>query len=49
MMLKKSLDKKYLSSNQLTTVVAQVEAVLNSRPLVYVGDDEGEVLAPPHF
>jgi hypothetical protein len=49
--LKKSLGKLCLSVVQLQTLVVQIEAVLNSRPLTYVGSDieTGCVLTPGHF
>ena len=49
--LKKSLGKSCLSSKELETVIVEVEAVLNSRPLVYVGCeiDSGVALTPAHF
>ena len=39
---KRSLRKtnKRLSQRQLVTILAEVEAVINSRPLVYIDDDD---------
>ena len=36
--LKKTIGKKYLTSFQLQTFLSETETVLNSRPLMYVGD-----------
>ena len=51
MALKKSIGKQKLTSIQLQTTLAEVEAILNSRPLTYVGDDinDQNVLTPQHF
>ena len=40
-----------LTGNQLLTVLKETEAIINSRPLVYVGDDinSGTPLTPAHF
>jgi hypothetical protein len=39
-----------LSLSQLQSVVTEVESILNSRPLIYVGSElSGEVLTPAHF
>ena len=49
--LKKILGKASLSFEELTTMLAEVEAVLNSRPLSYVHEDasEPQPLTPSHF
>ncbi|MCG7892044.1 MAG: hypothetical protein N0C80_17530, partial [Candidatus Thiodiazotropha endolucinida] len=49
--LRKTLGRKLLSLIQMQTVIKEVEAVLNSRPLVYVGDDVNSsiTLTPGHF
>ena len=39
MALRKSIGKKYLTQLQLPTFLSETKAVLNSRPLVYVGHD----------
>ena len=51
MALKKSVGKKYLSPLQLQTLLTEVEAVINTRPLVYVGEElNNEVtITPSHF
>ena len=43
---KKSIGKICLTEDQLETFLTEVEAVINSRPLVYVGEDS---LAPADF
>jgi hypothetical protein len=36
--------------SQLQTIVTEIEAILNSRPLVYVGSEvTDQVLTPAHF
>ena len=49
--LRKSLSRSCPTSTQLYTVLTEVEAVINSRPLVYVGSDieSGLALSPAHF
>ena len=49
--LKKTIGRKCLSYVQLETLLTEVEAVLNSRPLCYVGDesDKGHMITPNHF
>ena len=48
--LKKTIGKLYLTHTQLQTIITEVEAVINSRPLVYVDDDlENEIITPNHF
>ena len=49
--LRKTLGRKLLTLVQMQTFVKEVEAVLNSRPLVYVGEDinSTEALTPGHF
>ena len=37
--LKKIIGKKCLTDRQLATILTEVEAVINSRPLVYVDGD----------
>lgn len=51
MALKRSIGKNYLTSLQLRTFSSETEAVLNSRPLVYVDDDlnDGTMITPSHF
>ena len=44
------MGKSLLSFEQLRTVAADVEGVLNSRPLMYVDSDpDNNVLTPNHF
>lgn len=49
--MRKSLDRRLLSDAQLQTVLKEIEAVVNSRPLVYMGDDihANITLTPGHF
>ena len=47
--LRKCLGRSRLTTSQLTTLLTEVEAIANSRPLVYVGDDIQDILTPNHF
>jgi len=49
--LKKSIGKRCLTSLQLQTFLTETEAVLNSRPLVFMGDnlEDGYPITPTHF
>ena len=48
--LKKTLGRSKLSFDELTTILVEVEAVLNSRPLTYLhSDDVEELLTPWHL
>ena len=49
--LKKSLGKACLTIFQLQTVAAEIESVINSRPLIYIESeiDTGVALTPAHF
>ena len=49
--LRKILSVSCLTLSQLTTILTEVEVVVNSRPLVYVGDDinSSHVLVPNDF
>ena len=49
--LEKTLGNQCLTEKQLTTTLAEAEAVVNSRPLVYVDEDinSSMVLTPAHF
>ena len=47
--LKKVLKFAILEYDELQTVIVEIEAVLNSRPLCYVGDEINEVITPSHF
>jgi hypothetical protein len=49
--LRKSIGRKILTLEQLTTLLKESEAVVNSRPLVYVGEDlkSSITLTPRHF
>ena len=49
--LRKTIGKASLSNEHLLTVLKEAEAVVNSRPLVYIGDDIKSpiTLTPAHF
>ena len=49
--LRKTIGRLCLSNEQLLTILKETEAVLNSRPLVYIGDDIHSTIAltPAHF
>ena len=49
--LRKAIGKACLTEKQLVTILTEVEAVVNSRPLVYVDDDinSNHVLTPGDF
>ena len=49
--LRKAIGKTCLTEKQLVTILTEVEAVVNSRPLVYVDDDinSNHVLTPGDF
>ena len=49
--LRKAMGKVCLTNEQLLTILKEAEAVVNSRPLVYVGDDISSylTLTPAHF
>lgn len=49
--LRKTLQRKLLKLVQLQTILKEIEAAINTRPLVYVGDDiESNIaLSPSHF
>jgi hypothetical protein len=48
--LKKVLGKSRVSVKQLRTILCEVEAIVNSRPLCYVSDEPGAtILTPNHF
>ena len=49
--LRKRIGGRLLTTVQLQTLLKEIEAVLNSRPLVYVGDDINSNIpvTPAHF
>ncbi|XP_063631693.1 uncharacterized protein LOC134802905 isoform X1 [Cydia splendana] len=47
--MKRTLEKRVLNDSQLGTVVKEIEAVANSRPLTCVGSDIEYVLRPADF
>ena len=46
--LRKTLGKRLVTRTQLETILQEIEACINSRPLTYVGDTENP-LTPSHF
>ena len=48
---RKTTGRTHFTLEQLTTLLTEIEAVLNSRPLIYVNKDfeSGFVLTPSHF
>ena len=48
--LRKVLGSASISFDELSTVVCEVECILNSRPLSYISDEaDGEILTPSHL
>ncbi|XP_061176062.1 uncharacterized protein LOC133185013 [Saccostrea echinata] len=49
--LRKTMGKLCLTNEQMRTMLAEAEAVVNTRPLVYIGDDINSniTLTPAHF
>ncbi len=49
--LRKTIGRKLLSVEQMSTFIKESEAVVNSRPLVYIGDDfkSSIPITPGHF
>jgi hypothetical protein len=49
--MRKTIGRKVLFIDQITTLLKECEAVVNSRPLIYVGDDlkSSITLTPRHF
>ena len=48
--LRKTLKNAQLNYEELTTVLAEVEAIINSRPLTYLySDNINEALSPSHL
>ena len=44
--LRKSLGRARLRTDQLSTLLTEIEAVVNTRPIVYVGSDDHLTLSP---
>ena len=50
MSLRKSIGRVSLTSSQLQTILTEVEAIINTRPLAYVDNDlENQIITPAHF
>ncbi|XP_052785982.1 uncharacterized protein LOC128221411 [Mya arenaria] len=49
--LRKSVGRKILTEDQLQTMLKETEAIVNSRPLTYIGDDlnSSVTITPRHF
>ena len=49
--LRKATGRKHFTLEQLATLLTEIEAILNSRPLTYVYEEfeSGFVLTPSHF
>ena len=50
--LRKSIGKRKLNYEELNTILVEVEAIIISRPLAYVLDDQGgisDILSPSHL
>ena len=47
--LRKCIGRSVLSLIELLTILTETEAMVNSRPLVYVGDEIEQILTPAHF
>lgn len=47
--MRKTLGKSLLSASHMSTILHEVEATVNSRPLLYIDEDLQEILTPNHF
>ena len=49
--LRKFTNKKHFSLDQFITILAEIEAILNSRPLTYIYEEieSGFTFSPTHF
>lgn len=47
--LKRTIDKHLMTNNQLCTIIKEIEAVINTRPLTTVGAEFEQVLCPADF
>ena len=50
MALKKSIERLSLTNIQLQTTLSEIDAIVNSRPLIYLeGDVNSQIITPHHF
>ena len=48
--LRKSIGRMSLTSSQLQTILTEIEALINTRPLVYVDNDlDNQIITPVYF
>ena len=47
--IRKAIGRMLLTVGEMITLSSEVEAVLNSRPLTYIGSDECNFVTPSHF
>ncbi|KAL3985807.1 hypothetical protein ACH3XW_40165 [Acanthocheilonema viteae] len=47
--LKQAIGRKFLKEKEFITLIVQIEALLNTRPLTYVGEEDYCVLRPIDF
>ena len=47
--LRKLLSKRLFSFDEVRTILAEVQFIVNQRPLTYVGDDNLEIICPSHI
>lgn len=47
--MKRTIDKHLLNTNQLSTIIKEIEAVINTRPLTTVGTELEHIISPSDF
>ena len=48
--LRKSIGRMSLTSSQLQTILTEIEALINTRPLVYIDNDlDNQIITPVYF